>query len=68
MALNLDAALKITANVVGENNIRRLGNSMQGLEGQIKNTNQAAGLLVMGIKGLAAAAVTGLLRLVAVFG
>ena len=51
MALNLDAALKITANVVGENNIRRLGNSMQGLEGQIKNTNQAAGLLVMGIKG-----------------
>lgn len=59
MALNLDAALKITANVVGENNIRRLGNSMQGLEGQIKNTNQAAGLLVMGIKGLAAAAVTG---------
>jgi len=59
MALNLDAALKITANVVGENNIRRLGNSMQGLEGQIKNTSQAAGLLVMGIKGLAAAAVTG---------
>ena len=58
MALNLEAALKITANVVGENNIRRLGNSMQGLEGQIKNTNQAAGLLVMGIKGLAAAAVT----------
>lgn len=58
MALNLDAALKITANVVGENNIRRLGNSMQGLEGQIKNTSQAAGLLVMGIKGLAAAAVT----------
>jgi len=59
MALNLDAALKITANVIGENNIRRLGNSMQGLEGQIKNTSQAAGLLVMGIKGLAAAAVTG---------
>jgi lambda family phage tail tape measure protein len=59
MAMNLDAALKITANVVGENNIRRLGNSMQGLEGQIKNTSQAAGLLVMGIKGLAAAAVTG---------
>ena len=58
MALNLEAALKITANVVGENNIRRLGNSMQGLEGRIKNTNQAAGLLVMGIKGLAAAAVT----------
>jgi lambda family phage tail tape measure protein len=58
MAMNLEAALKITANVVGENNIRRLGNSMQGLEGQIKNTNQAAGLLVMGIKGLAAAAVT----------
>jgi lambda family phage tail tape measure protein len=59
MALNLDAALKITANVVGENNIRRLGNSLQGLEGRIKNTSMAADLLVTGIKGLAAAAVTG---------
>jgi hypothetical protein len=59
MALNLDAALKITANVAGENNIRRLQNSMQGLEGRIKNTSMAADLLVTGIKGLAAAAVTG---------
>ena len=59
MAMNLDAALKITANVIGENNIRKLGNSLQGLEGRLKNTSQAAELLVVGIKGLAAAAVTG---------
>jgi lambda family phage tail tape measure protein len=59
MAMNLDAALKITANVIGENNIRKLGNSLQGLEGRLKNTSQAASLLVTGIKGLAAAAVTG---------
>jgi lambda family phage tail tape measure protein len=36
--VNLDAALRIKANVQGENNIRRLGNSMQGLEGRVKNT------------------------------
>jgi lambda family phage tail tape measure protein len=59
MALNLDAALKITASVAGENNIRRFQNSLQGLEGRIKNTSMAADLLVSGIKGLAAAAVTG---------
>ena len=59
MALNLDAALKITASVAGENNIRRFQNSLQGLEGRIKNTSRAADLLVTGIKGLAAAAVTG---------
>ena len=59
MAMNLEAALKITASVVGENNIRRLGNSMQGLEGQIKNTGQAANLLYSSLKGLAAVAVTG---------
>jgi lambda family phage tail tape measure protein len=59
MALNLDAALKITASVAGENNIRRFQNSLQGLEGRIKNTSMAADLLVTGIKGLAAAAVTG---------
>ena len=40
--MNFDAALKITANVVGENNIRKLGNSMQGLEGKIKNAGLAS--------------------------
>jgi hypothetical protein len=37
MALNMDAMLRIKANVQGENNIRRLGNSMQGLQGRAKN-------------------------------
>lgn len=37
MAMNLDALLRIKADVQGENNIRRLGNSMQGLQGQAKN-------------------------------
>lgn len=36
--MNLDAVLRIKADVQGENNIRRLGNSMQGLQGQVKNT------------------------------
>lgn len=59
MAMNMEAMLKITANVVGENNIRRLGNSMQGLEGKIKNASLATNLLYSGLKGLAAVAVTG---------
>ena len=59
MAMNMDAMLKITANVVGENNIRRLGNSMQGLEGRIKNASLATNLLYSGLKGLAAGLVTG---------
>ena len=37
MAMNLDAMLRIKADVQGENNIRRLGNSLQGLQGQAKN-------------------------------
>lgn len=37
MAMNMDAMLRIKADVQGENNIRRLGNSMQGLQGQAKN-------------------------------
>lgn len=37
MAMNLDAMLRIKADVQGENSIRRLGNSMQGLQGQAKN-------------------------------
>jgi hypothetical protein len=35
--LNMDAILRIKADVLGENNIRRLGNSMQGLQGRAKN-------------------------------
>jgi len=37
MAMNMDALLRIKADVQGENNIRRLGNSLQGLQGQAKN-------------------------------
>ena len=37
MAMNMDAMLRIKADVQGENNIRRLGNSMQGLQGNAKN-------------------------------
>ncbi len=59
MAMNMDAMLKITASVAGENNIRRLGNSMQGLEGRIKNASLATNLLYSGLKGLAAGLVTG---------
>jgi len=57
--MNMEAMLKITANVAGENNIRRLGNSMQGLEGRIKNASMATNLLYTGLKSLAAVAVTG---------
>ena len=47
MAMNMDAMLRITANVQGENNIRKLGNSMQGLEGKVKN----AALATQGLRG-----------------
>ena len=47
MAMNMDAMLRITANVQGENNIRKLGNSMQGMEGKVKN----AALATQGLRG-----------------
>ena len=50
MAMNMDAMLRIKADVQGENNIRRLGNSMQGLQGQAKN----AALAFNGLKGAVA--------------
>ena len=46
--MNMEAMLRIRANVTGENNIRRLGNSMQGVQGQVKN-------LAMSFDGLRAA-------------
>ena len=55
MAMNLDAALKITANVQGENNIRRLGNSMQGLQGQAKNAALGFSNLKSAVAGFGAA-------------
>ena len=50
MAMNMDALLRIKADVQGENNIRRLGNSMQGLQGQVKN----AAMSFNGLKGAVA--------------
>jgi len=58
MAMNMDAMLRIKADVQGENNIRRLGNSMQGLQGQAKNA--AAGFSnLKGAIGAFGAAIAG---------
>jgi hypothetical protein len=55
MAMNMDALLRIKADVQGENNIRRLGNSMQGLEGQVKNAQLSFNSLKGAIAGFGAA-------------
>ena len=55
MAMNMDALLRIKADVQGENNIRRLGNSMQGLQGQAKNAALAFNGLKGAVGGFAAA-------------
>jgi hypothetical protein len=55
MALNLDAMLRIKADVQGENNIRRLGNSMQGLQGQAKNAALGFNALKGAVVGFGAA-------------
>lgn len=59
MAMNMDAMLRIKADVQGENNIRRLGNSMQGLQGQVKNTSMAVAGLGTAFRGLGAALAVG---------
>ena len=55
MAMNLDAMLRIKADVQGENNIRRLGNSMQGLQGQAKNAALSFNNLKSAVAGFGAA-------------
>lgn len=55
MALNMDAMLRIKADVQGENNIRRLGNSMQGLQGQVKNAALGFSSLKGAVAGFGAA-------------
>jgi hypothetical protein len=55
MAMNLDALLRIKADVQGENNIRRLGNSMQGLQGQAKNAALGFNALKGAVVGFGAA-------------
>jgi lambda family phage tail tape measure protein len=55
MAMNMDAMLRIKADVQGENNIRRLGNSMQGLQGQAKNVALSFNNLKGAVAGFGAA-------------
>jgi hypothetical protein len=55
MAMNMDAMLRIKADVQGENNIRRLGNSMQGLQGQVKNAAAGFSNLKGAVAGFGAA-------------
>ena len=55
MAMNLDAMLRIKADVQGENSIRRLGNSMQGLQGQAKNAALGFNNLKTAVAGFGAA-------------
>jgi len=55
MAMNMDAMLRIKADVQGENNIRRLGNSMQGLQGQVKNAALGFNSLKGAVAGFGAA-------------
>lgn len=55
MAMNMDAMLRIKADVQGENNIRRLGNSMQGLRGQAKNAAAGFSSLKGAVAGFGAA-------------
>lgn len=59
MAMNMDAMLRIKADVQGENNIRRLGNSMQGLQGQVKNAGMAVAGLGTAFRALGAALAVG---------
>ena len=49
----------INANVKGENNIKRLGNSMQGVQGKVKNLGNSVKGLSFAFKGLFAAAAIG---------
>ena len=55
MAMNMDALLRIKAAVVGEESIRRLGNSMQSLQGQAKNAAAGFTNLKGAVAGVGAA-------------
>ena len=50
--MNLDALLRIRANVLGEEAIRRLGNSLQGLQGRAKNAARSLATISDGFRGL----------------
>ncbi len=53
--MNMDALLRIKADVQGENNIKRLGNSLQGLQGQAKNAAMGFNSLKGAVAGFGAA-------------
>ena len=55
MAMNLDALLRIKADVQGENNIRRLGSSLQSLQGQAKSVGMGFNALKGAVAGFGAA-------------
>lgn len=55
----MDALLRLKASVSGENDIKRLGNSMQGVQGKVKNLRNSVGRLGGAFKALFAAAAIG---------
>ena len=55
----MDALLRLKASVSGENDIKRLGNSMQGVQGKVKNLRGSVGRLGGAFKALFAAAAVG---------
>lgn len=55
----MDALLRLKASVSGENDIKRLGNSMQGVQGKVKNLRNSVGGLGAAFKALFAAAAVG---------
>ena len=62
---NAKFSVLLGAKVTGENNIKRLGNSMQGVQGKAKNLGMAVKGVGLAFKGLfAAAAIAGFSRLV----
>ena len=55
----MDALLRLKASVSGQNDIKRLGNSMQGVQGKVKNLRNSVGRLGGAFKALFAAAAIG---------
>lgn len=55
----MDALLRLKASVSGENDIKRLGNSMQGVQGKVKNLRNSVGRLGGAFKALFVAAAVG---------
>ena len=52
--MNIDSMIRIGAKVSGQRDVERLGNSMQGVQGKVKNLGLAVGGLSTALKGLGA--------------